>query len=174
MNYKYIFHTFFGYAALLYSTDPFNITEIILPSPTRDDIIEKTTGYPECRISSQPEALLAARSIKNYFGGKIKFFPAVIKEWLNFENMTGLERKVLEKTASIQYGCTASYGDIARSVGRPEAYRFVGNTLAKNPFPVIIPCHRIIKSDGSCGGFGGGRDLKVRMLALEKRETPFL
>ncbi|MBU1182307.1 MAG: MGMT family protein [Proteobacteria bacterium] len=87
---------------------------------------------------------------------------------MDYCNLTELERFVLQATSRIPYGETASYKDIAKAVGRPEACRFVGNTLSKNPFPILIPCHRVIKSDGSCGGFGGGRDLKIKMLALEQ------
>jgi methylated-DNA-[protein]-cysteine S-methyltransferase len=168
MNFKYIFHTAFGYAAILYSINPVNIREILLPSPYKKDVLKKTTGYRTDKNISHPQALLVAKSIQDYFLGKTKFFPSVFFEWMYFGNITRLEKEVLYATASVPYGQTASYSDIARAVGRQKAYRFVGNTLAKNPFPVIIPCHRIIKSDGSCGEFGGGKALKMKMLAIEK------
>jgi len=155
MNYNYVFNTAFGYAALLYSVTHFNITRILLPDP-------------EGKRSSHPQALLVAKSIQDYFLGKTKSFPPLFFESMNFGNITLLEKEVLCATAYILYGKTASYKDIAGSVGRQKAYRFVGNTLAKNPFPVIIPCHRIIKNDGSCGEFGGGKTLKLKMLAIEK------
>jgi len=60
-----------------------------------------------------------------------------------------------------------SYRDIAVAVGRPRAYRFVGTTLANNPFPILIPCHRVIRSDGSFGLFGGGSDMKRKLIELE-------
>ena len=172
MNFNYVFHTHFGYAALLYSVKPFYITGILLPYPHKKDILQNTTGHPAGKDVSHRQALLVINSIQDYFLGKMEFFPPVFFEWMNFGNMTPLEKKVLQATALIPYGQTASYSDIAGAVGRQKAYRFVGNTLAKNPFPVIVPCHRVIKSDGSYGGFGGGRDLKIKMLALEQRQSP--
>jgi len=168
MIFNYVFHTPFGYAALLYSINPFNITEILLPHPHKKDILKKTIGYRADKNVLHPQALLVTKSIQDYFLGKTESFPPVFFEWMNYGNITRLEKRVFQATADIPYGQTASYGDIARAVGSQKAYRFVGNTLAKNPFPVVVPCHRVIKSDGSCGGFGGGKDLKMRMLALEK------
>ena len=168
MTYNFIFHTSFGCSAVLYSKDPFRITEILLLCPDKKAVLKKTKG---CNVNSgdtDSRVLSVAKSIQDYFLGKIKFFPQDFYEWMNLENITDLEKKVLLATASIPYGKTASYGDIAKAVGRQRACRFVGNTLAKNPFPVLVPCHRVIKSDGSCGGFGGGRDLKMRMLSLER------
>lgn len=170
MYFKYIFHTAFGYAAILYSINPFNIREILLPSPDKKDILEKTIGYVADKKISQPLAILVAKYIKDYFLGETKSFPPLFFEWMNFGNMTLLEKEVLCATAYVPYGQTAFYSDIAEAVGRRKAYRFVGNTLAKNPFPVIVPCHRVIKRDGSCGGFGGGKALKMKMLAHEKRQ----
>ena len=168
MNYNYVFNTAFGYAALLYTVTPFNITRILLPDPDKKKILQEITVYIAGKRSSHPKALLIAKSIQDYFLGKTKSFPPIFFEWMNFGNITRLEKDVLCATASIPYGQTASYRDIAESVGRQKAYRFVGNTLAKNPFPVIVPCHRVIKSDGSCGEFGGGKALKLKMLAIEK------
>ena len=172
MNFNYVFHTHFGYAALLYSVKPFYITGILLPYPDKKDILQNTTGHPAGKDVLHPQALLVIKSIQDYFLGKMEFFSPVFFEWMNFGNMTPLEKKVLQATALIPYGQTASYSDIAGAVGRQNAYRFVGNTLAKNPFPVIVPCHRVIKSDGSYGGFGGGKDLKIKMLALEQHQSP--
>jgi methylated-DNA-[protein]-cysteine S-methyltransferase len=171
MNFNHVFHTSFGYAALLYSITPFNITKILLPYPYKKDILQKTIGYRADQNVSDPQALIVIKSIQDYFLGKIESFPPVFFEWMNFGNITRLGKRVLRATAYIPYGQTASYSDIARAVGSQKAYRFVGNTLAKNPFPVVVPCHRVIKSDGSCGGFGGGKDLKMKMLALEKGNT---
>jgi methylated-DNA-[protein]-cysteine S-methyltransferase len=170
MNFNHVFHTPFGYAALLYSIKPFNITGIFLPDPDRKNILKKTAGYLAGKNASHPQALLVSKSIQDYFLGKTKSFPPVFFEWMNFGNITILEKRVLQATACIPYGQTASYSDIAKAVERPKAFRFAGNALAKNPFPVIVPCHRVIKSDGSCGGFGGGRDLKLKMLSLEKSQ----
>ena len=69
--------------------------------------------------------------------------------------------------AAIPYGETVSYAEIARRVGRPRAYRAVGAANGRNPIPIIIPCHRVVASDGGLGGYGGGLPLKRRLLELE-------
>ena len=75
--------------------------------------------------------------------------------------------RVLEETRRVPYGKTASYGTIARRIGYAGAARAVGQALHRNPVPFVIPCHRIIKGDGSLGGFGMGLDLKAGLLARE-------
>ncbi len=72
----------------------------------------------------------------------------------------------------IPYGKTISYGCLAARIGRPEAARAVGNALAANPVPLIIPCHRIILSGGGLGGFGAGTRLKKQLIALENTSAP--
>ncbi|MEM3031066.1 MAG: MGMT family protein [Candidatus Micrarchaeia archaeon] len=76
---------------------------------------------------------------------------------------------MLLETAKIPKGKTASYAEIAKRVGRPKAARAVGNALAKNPFPLLIPCHRVIRSDGSAGGYSrkGGSAKKKKLLERE-------
>ena len=75
--------------------------------------------------------------------------------------------RVLTEIRHIPYGGLASYGTIARRLGCPNAARAVGQALARNPIPVVIPCHRIIRGDGSLGGFGLGLDMKVKLLSIE-------
>jgi len=81
---------------------------------------------------------------------------------------TDFQRSVWAEISKIGYGKTVSYGSIAKAVGRPKASRAVGNAVGSNPIPLIIPCHRVIHSDGTLGGFGGGLPLKRRLLKLEK------
>ena len=80
---------------------------------------------------------------------------------------TAFQKQVLEVVARIPYGETASYGDIARYVGKPKAVRAVGSANRKNPLPIFIPCHRVIGSDGKLTGFNGGLDAKRWLLELE-------
>ena len=81
---------------------------------------------------------------------------------------TDFQRSVWTEIHKIGYGKTRSYGSIAKAVGRPKASRAVGNAVGSNPVPLIIPCHRVIHSDGTLGGFGGGLPLKKRLLKLER------
>jgi len=83
--------------------------------------------------------------------------------------LTDFQWRVLEVTLTIPLGETRSYQWVARQIGRPKAVRAVGQALRHNPYPLIIPCHRVIKSDGSLGGYAGKNDTrKARLLALEK------
>jgi O-6-methylguanine DNA methyltransferase len=81
---------------------------------------------------------------------------------------TPKEMQVYSELLKIQAGSTISYGDLARRSGIPGGARFVGNTMAKNTFPIIIPCHRVIKSDGSMGNYSGGVNIKKHLLDLEQ------
>ncbi len=81
---------------------------------------------------------------------------------------TPFERAVLAEVARIPRGETRSYGDIAELAGHPRAARAVGNVMHNNPFPIVIPCHRVIKFDGSLGGYGGAEDTKAWLLRFEK------
>jgi O-6-methylguanine DNA methyltransferase len=80
---------------------------------------------------------------------------------------TAFQRKVYEAVSAIGYGETASYGEIARRIGEPNAVRAVGAANGANPIPLVIPCHRVVQTGGKLGGYGGGLELKARLLALE-------
>ena len=104
-----------------------------------------------------------ASQLREYFDGVRMTFDLPIKY-----NGTEFERKVLEATALIHYGETRSYGDVAHLIGNPRAARAVGNAIHRNRLLIIIPCHRIIKGDGSLGGYAGREDIKRYLLDLEK------
>ena len=86
--------------------------------------------------------------------------------------VTPFRRDVLVAVSKVPRGSVATYGEIARRVGRPNAFRAVGNTMRTNPIPLVIPCHRVVGSNGSLTGFGGGLDVKERLLALEGAALP--
>ncbi len=104
--------------------------------------------------------------IKAYFDGSYVDF---VDTRLVLDGLTEFSRNVLTECRKVKYSQTISYSELAKLAGRPKASRGVGNILAKNPLPLIIPCHRIIRSDGKIGGFSatGGIGLKERMLKLE-------
>ncbi|HLI30622.1 MAG TPA: bifunctional DNA-binding transcriptional regulator/O6-methylguanine-DNA methyltransferase Ada [Terriglobia bacterium] len=89
---------------------------------------------------------------------------------------TAFKRRVWQALCEIPHGATRSYQDVARSVGKPRAYRAVANACASNPVAIVVPCHRVIRSDGSLGGYGGGIERKQELLRLESelagRSTP--
>ena len=98
-----------------------------------------------------------------YFGGHRVTFP----DQLDLSEATTFQRQVWEITRLIPYGETRSYAWVAEQIGQPRAVRAVGQALGRNPLPIIIPCHRVITSNGKLGGFGGGVEMKKRLLSLE-------
>lgn len=107
----------------------------------------------------------AEKEIRAYFTGQAISCSAPC----DLRALPAFTRAVLKATAKIPYGEVRSYAWVARALGQPKAARAVGNALARNPIPIIVPCHRIVKSDGSVGGFALGSAWKKRLLALEKR-----
>jgi methylated-DNA-[protein]-cysteine S-methyltransferase len=103
------------------------------------------------------------RLLREYFAGKRHEFPVKI-DWSRLEGFT---RKALQVCARIPHGKTMSYAEVAARAGSPGGARAVGQAMAKNPFPIIVPCHRVLKSDGSLGGFSGGLHFKRALLELE-------
>lgn len=102
------------------------------------------------------------RQLKEYFGGKRQIFDLA----LYFE-ATAFEKKVWQALSEIPFGQTASYGDIAKKIRNPNAVRSVGSANGKNPFCIVIPCHRVISSDGTLGGYSGGLKFKRELLKHE-------
>jgi O-6-methylguanine DNA methyltransferase len=102
--------------------------------------------------------------LSNYFNGHRVNFKSI----LDLSIGTEFQRKVWEKVSEIPYGELRSYKWIANEIGNPNAVRAVGNAVGKNPVPPIIPCHRVIRSDGKLGGFSSGIALKKWLLKLEK------
>ncbi len=104
------------------------------------------------------------KEIIEYLEGKRKVFTLPLDL-----NGTDFQRKVWRELLNIPYGGTRTYKDIANNIGSPKAYRAVGNALNKNPVLILVPCHRVIGSNGQLVGFGGGLELKAWLLDLEKR-----
>ena len=112
--------------------------------------------------SESPILVKASKQINEYFNGNRKLFEIPFKL-----NLPPFYKKVLLEVKKIKYGETASYGKIARMAGNNKAVRAVGTANAKNPLPIIIPCHRIISSNGNVGGYSGGLDRKLFLLDHE-------
>lgn len=103
--------------------------------------------------------------MKNYLKGNLKKFDVGIDI-----KVTDFQKKILNMVKRIEYGKVKSYGQIAKEIKKPGASRAVGNAIAKNPIPIVIPCHRVVKSDGTIGGFGGKVnrvDIKRKLLKIE-------
>ncbi len=113
---------------------------------------------------SCPEIEEVADGLRKILAGKPSAIPL---ETTVLELLTPFRQAVLRATARIPRGTVATYGCLARELGRAGAARAVGNALAANPFPLIVPCHRVIRSDGTIGGFTGGEGIKRQLLEME-------
>lgn len=105
----------------------------------------------------------AVRQLLEYLGGKRTAFDVPLDL-----RGTPFQRAVWDALLAIPYGETRSYAEVARVVRKPDAVRAVGTANGSNPVPIIVPCHRVIQSGGKLGGYGGGLDLKRRLLAMEQ------
>jgi methylated-DNA-[protein]-cysteine S-methyltransferase len=98
-----------------------------------------------------------------YFAGKRREFPVKV-DWTRVHGFT---RKALQVCAKIPYGKTLSYGEVAERAGSPGGARAVGQAMSRNPFPIVVPCHRVLAANGRLGGFSGGLHFKRALLDLE-------
>jgi len=145
------------------------VTRIILPhySPTDLDALLKW-DHPGAARDEKPFEKLIELS-RAYFNGSRPDFAEVVCAMPEASTLTG---KALAACRKIPYGQTRNYGSLAQEIGSPDAARAVAASLGKNPTPLVVPCHRVIYSDGRIGGFSaaGGVDLKKRMLAMETKK----
>lgn len=109
----------------------------------------------------------AARELDEYFSGRRREFDLPV----DLELVGGFRRDVLDRLRQIPFGSTATYAAIAASVGNPGAVRAVGTACARNPVPLIVPCHRVVRSDGTIGNYRGGTAAKHALLAMESSRS---
>jgi methylated-DNA-[protein]-cysteine S-methyltransferase len=126
--------------------------------------LQALAGRISPRILAAPRRLDdVARQLDEYFAGRRTAFDVALDRRLS----AGFRRTVLDHLAAISYGCTESYAQVAVATGHPRAVRAVGTACATNPLPVVVPCHRVLRSDGSLGGYLGGLEVKRALLELE-------
>ena len=116
-----------------------------------------------CAIWSPHQFKDLTERLKVYFSGHRTTF----SDELDLSRATNFQREVWEITRRIPYGETRSYTWVAEQIKKPRAVRAVGQALSKNPLPIIVPCHRVVTSDGKLGGFSGGVEMKRCLLSLE-------
>lgn len=140
------------------------IVEILLPSEKEPIISRLRRLYGNILRGSAEPVLKLKKKLLAYLAGKQTFFGL---SDFDLDKLYTFQRRVLDGCRKIPYGRVISYGDLAKKIGTPRAARAVGTALAKNPFPIVIPCHRVIKGNGLPGKFGGGEELKKDLLKLE-------
>lgn len=118
---------------------------------------------PDPQQLAWQQTLLA--ELEAYFDGK----PTTFSTPIDWSDYTEFRVKALQFTAAIPFGQVATYGGVASAVGSPGAARAVGGAMHANRTPIVVPCHRVVGSDGSLTGFGGGLPLKQELLGLEKK-----
>lgn len=123
--------------------------------------------HPLIRNALDPELLKAAELLTNYFNG----VPVDFDVELDLAAGTPFQQRVWETALRIPYGQVESYGWIAGEIGKPNAVRAVGGAMGANPLAIIVPCHRVLRSDGGLGGYAGGLHWKRKLLAMERRTT---
>jgi methylated-DNA-[protein]-cysteine S-methyltransferase len=148
---------------LLAATDR-GLVRVAYAREDHDQVLEQLANRISPRVLRAPARLdLAAREIEEYFAGRRTVFDLP----LDFQLSSGFRRIVLTHLPDIAYGTTASYAALATAAGNPKAVRAVGTACATNPLPVVVPCHRVVRSDGTLGQYIGGPDAKKTLLTLE-------
>jgi len=148
---------------LLLVSDSTALTQINFPSHGHP-----TQAKPEWQKDEQPLREVI-RQLHAYFSAELESFDVELAP-----DGTPFQQRVWKELLEIPYGETISYGELARRIGNPNASRAVGLANGSNPIPIIIPCHRVIGSNGKLTGYGGGLPIKERLLALEKRQLRLL
>ncbi|MHB1783191.1 MAG: methylated-DNA--[protein]-cysteine S-methyltransferase, partial [Acidimicrobiales bacterium] len=161
-----LFETAVGRCAIVWSSA--GVTGVQLPEPsvadTRRRVVERHPGAVEAE--PPPSIRKASEAIARHLAKD----PSDLS-WirLDMDRLSSFEREVYEQARSVPTGATVSYGGLAERLGRPGAARAVGQALKRNPFAVVVPCHRVVAAGGGIGGFsaGGGTDTKRRILEIE-------
>ncbi|TCO54950.1 methylated-DNA--[protein]-cysteine S-methyltransferase [Actinocrispum wychmicini] len=150
--------------ALLLVATPEGLVRVAYEREGHESVLERLADAVSPRILHTPRRLDRARhQIDEYFAGKRRHFELD----LDLRLSKGFRRLVLGRLLNIEYGYTRSYAEVAADSGSPRAVRAVGTACATNPLPVVLPCHRVVRSDGKPGEYVGGQEAKQKLLALE-------
>lgn len=150
--------------ALLLAATPAGLVRLAFESEGHDAVLARLAIDVGPRILRSPIHLdTVARQLDEYFAGGRHAFELAI----DLQLASGFRRDVLASLRTIPYGTTQSYAVVASATGRPKAVRAVGTACGRNPVPVVVPCHRVVRSDGSIGQYRGGVAAKQLLLELE-------
>lgn len=149
---------------LLVAATELGVVRVAFDVEDHDRVLEDLATRISPRVLLAPERTdRVARELDEYFAGRRRTFDVA----LDLRLVRGFRRDVVAGLAGIPYGATESYAQVAARAGRPRAVRAVGSACSHNPVPVVLPCHRVVRSDGSLGQYLGGVDAKAALLALE-------
>jgi methylated-DNA-[protein]-cysteine S-methyltransferase len=152
------------FGPLLVAATPRGLVRLNLPAYDPEQTLEELAERVSPRVLEAPARLdEARRELDLYFEGKLTEFDLPI-DW----QLTGGFRKQVQRAIyRIPYGQTRSYTEVARSAGNERAVRAAGTACGSNPIPIVVPCHRVLRSGGALGGYGGGLQMKEALLRLE-------
>ncbi|MGI8693661.1 MAG: methylated-DNA--[protein]-cysteine S-methyltransferase [Geodermatophilaceae bacterium] len=149
---------------LLLAATEKGLVRVAFTSENHDAVLEQLAIRVSPRVLLAPARLdVVATELAEYFAGRRHLFDLP----LDLQLSHGFRRTVLSHLTEIGYGATASYAAIAAAAGKPKAVRAVGSACATNPLPLVVPCHRVVRSDGSTGQYVGGADVKKALLRME-------
>jgi methylated-DNA-[protein]-cysteine S-methyltransferase len=152
------------FGALLLAKTPRGLVRIGLPNEDADALLADIAGRISPRVLESPAGLdEERRELDDYFAGRRRYFELPIDWQLSH----GFHLRARKEIAAIPYGETRTYTDLAREAGNELAVRAAGSACARNPIPLVVPCHRVLRSDGSLGGYAGGLPMKEFLLAME-------
>jgi methylated-DNA-[protein]-cysteine S-methyltransferase len=149
---------------LLLAVTPRGLAYVAFEEEERDELLGRFARSLSPRILEHAASTdEVRRQLDEYFAGDRTRFELKLDRRL----MRGIARDVLAATAKVPFGRTTTYGALAGRIGRPHASRAVGNALGSNPIPIVVPCHRVLRTGGDVGGYAGGPSRKRRLLTLE-------
>lgn len=152
---------------LLLAATELGLVRVAFESEGIDAVLAELAAQITPQVVEAPEQLQPfAAQIDEYFAGQRRDFDLP----LDWRLATGFRGQVQRHLMTIPFGSTQSYSEIAAALGRPNAVRAVGSGCAQNPIPLIVPCHRVLRADGSLGGYRGGLEAKELLLELEAAE----
>jgi methylated-DNA-[protein]-cysteine S-methyltransferase len=152
------------FGPLLLAATNRGLVRVAFPEEDVDSVLERLARRISPRIVQTPAPLdPARRELDEYFSGRRRGFELP----LDWTLVSRFGRRVLGVTSEIPYGGVLSYGEVAADAGSPRGSRAAGNALGSNPIPIVIPCHRVLRSGGALGGYGGGVERKRWLLELE-------
>lgn len=150
---------------LLLATTDRGLVRVAFENEDFDSVLDSLASKVSPRVMELPEKLDAvAFELEGYFAGTRRTFDLPLDHALS----TGFRRTVQSLLPEIAFGETRTYKEVAELVGNPKAVRAVGTACATNPLPVVVPCHRVLRTDGGLGGYIGGLDAKTTLLNLER------
>jgi methylated-DNA-[protein]-cysteine S-methyltransferase len=152
------------FGPLLLASTRKGLVRVGLPNQDHDELLEELAARVSPRVLEATAPLEEARrELDRYFAGELDAFGLP----LDWSLTGGFQRKVQRQIARIPYGRTRTYTEIARRAGNERAVRAAGTACGRNPLPVVVPCHRVLRSGGGLGGYGGGLPMKEGLLRLE-------